>query len=155
MANAALAEISSKDFVLNPPVGDETRGEKFSLTLGDSIHPVAWLETWENWHAGDHWGIVGIKVTWNSGSSESAGRTGGTPTKRFGFDDGEKIISMVIHGGNEIDNISFQTDKGNTFKSGGGGGVSYEMRVGNGILLGFKGTSDGSDVYSLAPIFQK
>ncbi|KAL2125882.1 hypothetical protein VTI74DRAFT_2365 [Chaetomium olivicolor] len=73
----------------------------------------------------------------------------------FEFDDNERVTSLVLWTGGRVSRLAFNTNMGCNFDNGekdnggGKGGKPQNQELGNSILLGFKGSWDSNELFSL------
>ncbi|KAI8951127.1 Jacalin-like lectin domain-containing protein [Xylaria longipes] len=97
--------------------------------------------------------VRAIEVVWTDGKTRSQGNKSGDSSS-FTFDDDEKVTKLSLWAGGRVDKLSLTTNR-TTWVNGGTGGTEHAQKLGNGILLGFSGSSDKNGLVSLGAIFKE
>ncbi|KAL4881946.1 hypothetical protein BJY04DRAFT_51803 [Aspergillus karnatakaensis] len=148
--------IGSKPTIKNKNEGG-SGGTDFTLTHGN--HAVTEVHVWvdkgsANWSDRDL--VKAIQVTWSDGKvSTVKGNSDNHNEAIFSFEDAEKVKDMTLHTGDRVDKIAFNTTQDNDFAAGGEYGSAHDQKVGNGVLLGFKGSFNSEELISLGSIFDE
>lgn len=138
--------------IVNRPVGTSS-GNAMNLFRAGEIPPTR-LDTFLGTR-GDNQVIIGLRLTFPSAPTTlNGGVTTGAISGTFNFRTGDLITEFILRGGTLVDRIEIRTRSGGAFTSGGSGGINQPQIVGNGIFLGFEGTSSVSGVESVAARFQ-
>ncbi|KAI1202565.1 hypothetical protein F5X97DRAFT_344746 [Nemania serpens] len=107
--------------------------------------------------------VRGIEITWKDGTTRLMGLKKGDSSVHS-FDSDETVKSMSLWTGDLVDRIKIETTRttweqggkeAESTKSGKTGGSEHVQKVGNGILLGFEGTSNNDGLVSLGAIFKE
>lgn len=138
---------------VNRPVGTSS-GNAMNLFRAGEIPPIR-LETFLGTRAGTNSQvIIGLRLTFLSPPTLIGGITTGAASGDFLFTPGDLITEFIIRGGTLVDRIEIRTRRGGAFTSGGSGGIDQPQVVGNGLFMGFEGTSSSSGIESVAARFQ-
>ncbi|VUC37222.1 unnamed protein product [Clonostachys rosea] len=142
-----------QDIVKNPPHGG-TSSDPF--TISNDLNAVQTVTVWiaDGSYYTDRQLVKAIKVVYSDGTDRGSGNQTGT-SHTFKFDSGEKVTSMGIWTGANVDRIRWVTNHGRTFDHGGTGGTERPQQVGNGILLGFSGSTNENELVSLGSSFKE
>jgi len=144
----------------NPPSGGPG-GTDFSLS--NDLIAIRKVTVWVHNGSGansDKKLIKAIKIEWTDGTTRSKGNESGAEHS-FKFDTNERVTSLSLWTGSRVDRIQMTTSGSRTFDHGGKdytngrGGKKYAQQVGEGTLLGFKGTYDSNELISLGSIFKE
>lgn len=153
MNNTAVDE---DKFVVNEPVGDTELGTPFLIMPPNDKIYITELQTWAGYVPGGRWAVVGVCVIYSDETTHSQGRTSNAPYHRIFLQEDDKISTFDLQAGNRIDHVSVKILRGKKLDEGGNGGTPHKVAIGNGIIVGFRGSAtDGEALYSLGPIFRK
>ncbi|KAL5337915.1 hypothetical protein BJX70DRAFT_368025 [Aspergillus crustosus] len=129
------------------------------FTLTHDSHPVKTLNVWVTKGSGvwsDRDLVKAIQVTWDDGKKSAVkGNKSNADEYVFSFGDDEKVKSMTLRTGDRVDKIKFDTTNDNEFAEGGDNGTAYDQKIGNGVLLGFKGAANSDELVSLGSVFDE
>ncbi|KAL8825090.1 MAG: hypothetical protein Q9191_004624 [Dirinaria sp. TL-2023a] len=143
--------------------GGENSGppkESFEALAPDHSTPVIGFTVYQGWITG-YKVVTGLRIFWADGTDRVVGWSNSRDgQKAFAFRDKETIDDMYARSGWYVDKIEFKTNLGRPFELGDDAGVKQRVeRLGNGILVGFRGTveepSGDSHIGALGFIFQK
>ncbi|KAL4867761.1 hypothetical protein BDV12DRAFT_197911 [Aspergillus spectabilis] len=100
--------------------------------------------------------VKAIQVTWDDGKNSAVkGNKANADEYVFSFGDDEKVKSMTLRTRERVDKISFDTTDANTFAEGGDNGTAYDQKIGNGVLLGFRGVANSDELVTLGSVFDE
>ncbi|KHN96404.1 Mannose-binding lectin [Metarhizium album ARSEF 1941] len=133
-------------------------GNPYELYADDPSAIVTLLEVWCGWGSGncsDRWVLKGIGLTWSDGSSSNIYNHPDKDSdmyQTFMFpQDGTATWSLRT--GYRIDQLSFLTNRGVPWVTGGDGGVPSD-EIATGHLIGFEGNA-GWEIDSLSVRFKE